>query len=91
MAYGGADLDILLTVNTWEHVWLRDWGIGGKKAYLEEWWRAINWDVVEANFQTGTTNEAAEKKNNFLPAQNPMRGVGNVGRQRQQRSESRQY
>lgn len=83
LAYGGADLDILLSVNTWEHVWLRDWGIGGKKAFLEEWWRAIDWDVVEASYQTAINQETAEKKK-FLPMQNPLRGVENVGRRRQQ-------
>ena len=86
MAYGGADLDILLTVNTWEHVWLRDWGIGGKLSFLEEWWRAIDWDIVEANFHNATTDAAAEKRK-FLPVQNPLSGVGSVGRQRQQRPE----
>ena len=49
IAYGGADVDILLGVNTWQHVWLMDWGVGGKKEFLKGWWSAIDWDVVEAN------------------------------------------
>jgi len=51
IAPGGADLDVLLAVNTWEHVWLRDWGFGGKMTYLERWWDCVDWDVVEANAQ----------------------------------------
>ena len=91
IAYGGADLDILLTVNTWEHVWLRDWGIGGKKAFLEEWWQAIDWDVVEANLQNAANVAAAADRRKFLPVQNPLSGIGNVGRQRQQGPESLQH
>ena len=46
---GGQDLDVLLGVNTWEHVWLRDWGVGGKKGFLDAWWERIDWGVVEGN------------------------------------------
>lgn len=37
----------VLCVNTWEHGYLRDYGIGGKRAYLERWWDRIDWAVVE--------------------------------------------
>lgn len=50
-APGGADLEVMLGVNTWQHVWLRDWGFGSKMAYLEGWWSCIDWDVVEKNAQ----------------------------------------
>ena len=40
--------DPILGVNTWEHAYLRDYGIGGKRAYLERWWDRIDWAVVEA-------------------------------------------
>ncbi|TKA62118.1 hypothetical protein B0A49_08268 [Cryomyces minteri] len=46
-APGGVDLVPLLCVNTWEHVWLRDWGVKGKEAFLERWWDGIDWDVVD--------------------------------------------
>jgi Fe-Mn family superoxide dismutase len=46
-APGGADLDVLLGVSTWEHVWLRDWGVGGKRQFLEAWWERIDWGVVD--------------------------------------------
>ncbi|MCJ1318067.1 hypothetical protein MMC15_003394 [Xylographa vitiligo] len=49
LAPGGQDLEVLLGVNTWEHVWLRDYGVGGKRRYLEAWWERIDWDVVEKN------------------------------------------
>ncbi|MCJ1292065.1 hypothetical protein MMC34_003615 [Xylographa carneopallida] len=49
LAPGGQDLEVLLGVNTWEHVWLRDYGVGGKRQFLEAWWERIDWDVVEKN------------------------------------------
>ncbi|KAH8890938.1 manganese and iron superoxide dismutase [Thozetella sp. PMI_491] len=50
-APGGVKLWPVLCLNTWEHVWLRDYGIGqsgmgGKVAYAEAWWNAIDWQVV---------------------------------------------
>ncbi|KAM0802700.1 Manganese/iron superoxide dismutase [Usnea florida] len=78
LAYGGADIDILLGVNTWQHVWLMDWGIGGKKAYLEGWWKAINWDVVESNWQS-----IREQKSDFKKI-TPLSRLADIGRRRQQ-------
>ncbi|KAL9581379.1 MAG: hypothetical protein Q9212_003932 [Teloschistes hypoglaucus] len=45
-APGGALVDVLLGVSTWEHVWLRDWGVAGKRRFLEAWWNKIDWEVV---------------------------------------------
>ena len=57
LAPGGVELDVLMCVNTWEHCWLMDWGIGGKRGYLEAWWDSIDWGVVEANAGWGTREE----------------------------------
>lgn len=51
MPPGGVELTPLLCINTWEHVYLADYGVGaggvgGKKAFAEAWWSAINWEVV---------------------------------------------
>ncbi|EDU45456.1 SodA Superoxide dismutase [Pyrenophora tritici-repentis] len=46
---GGVDVVPLMCVNTWEHVWLHDYGIRGKREYLEKWWNKINWSLVEQN------------------------------------------
>lgn len=57
---GGIDVIPLLCVSTWEHVWLRDYGLGpaeseqesaepsagGKAAFIEAWWDVIDWDAV---------------------------------------------
>ena len=48
-APGGIELDVLMCVSTWEHSWLRDWGVGGKRNFLEAWWECIDWSTVEAN------------------------------------------
>ncbi|KAK3941537.1 Manganese/iron superoxide dismutase [Diplogelasinospora grovesii] len=57
-APGGIDLLPVLCLNTWEHVWLRDYGtgvggLGGKQAFAERWWPTINWNKVyeEANIE----------------------------------------
>ncbi|KAJ4370403.1 hypothetical protein N0V83_004921 [Neocucurbitaria cava] len=43
---GGVDVVPLLCVNTWEHVWLHDYGVRGKRRFLEAWWDRIDWDLV---------------------------------------------
>lgn len=48
-APGGYSSYPILCVNTWEHAYLRDYGIGGKRAYLERWWDRVDWAVVERN------------------------------------------
>ncbi|KAK5173551.1 uncharacterized protein LTR77_002232 [Saxophila tyrrhenica] len=44
---GGTSLMPVLCVNTWEHVYIYDFGLPGKLNYLETWWDAIDWKVVE--------------------------------------------
>ncbi|PTB65411.1 Fe superoxide dismutase [Trichoderma citrinoviride] len=48
---GGIELEPLLCLNTWEHAWLLDWGMGvdgkgGKAAYVDAWWNAVDWEKV---------------------------------------------
>ncbi|BAE56486.1 unnamed protein product [Aspergillus oryzae RIB40] len=50
LAPGAVDVQPILCVNTWEHVWMMDYGIGGKAEYLERWWDRINWEVVFDNY-----------------------------------------
>jgi len=50
-APGGIDVNPILCINTWEHVYLPDFGVGaegvdGKMAYAESWWEHINWNQV---------------------------------------------
>lgn len=78
IAYGGADIDILLGVNTWEHVWLMNYGVGGKKRFLEGWWNAIDWDVVESNWHDTSREKKTENRRS-----NPLGRLGDVGRRRQ--------
>ncbi|KAI0396689.1 manganese and iron superoxide dismutase [Xylariaceae sp. FL0594] len=46
-APGGTDVIPLLCLNTWEHVWLTDYGIRGKSQYIQQWWETIDWHKVE--------------------------------------------
>jgi len=50
LAPGGQDLQVLMCLSTWEHVWLPDYGVGGKAEYLERIWDHIDWSKVEANW-----------------------------------------
>ena len=43
---GSIDLEVLLGVSTWQHSYLRDWGTGGKRRFLEEWWETIDWEAA---------------------------------------------
>ena len=52
LAPGAANILPLLCVNTWEHVWMMDYGISGKAEYLERWWSRINWEAVWNQYQT---------------------------------------
>ncbi|KAF6803398.1 superoxide dismutase [Colletotrichum sojae] len=50
-APGALEAVPLLCISTWEHTWLRDYGvgvggIGGKKAFAEAWWDVIDWAKV---------------------------------------------
>ena len=45
-ALGGANVTPLLCVNTWQHVWLGQYGVAGKREYLENWWNKIDWSVA---------------------------------------------
>ena len=48
-ASGGQDLTPLMCVSTWEHTYLHDYGVNGKRQYLERWWDSIDWNKVAAN------------------------------------------
>ncbi|KAK6842160.1 hypothetical protein PG995_001237 [Apiospora arundinis] len=50
-APGGIDVIPLLCVSTWEHVYLRDYGVAGKKQFLENWWNRIDWTKVSDRAQ----------------------------------------
>lgn len=49
---GGTNVLPLLCVNTWQHVWLRDYGVSGKNRFLADWWEAIDWYSVHNSAPT---------------------------------------
>ncbi|KUI62866.1 37S ribosomal protein S26, mitochondrial [Cytospora mali] len=67
---GGTDVIPVLCVNTWEHVWMWDWGVGGKVNYVANWWNIINW---------GRVHELAKIEPTRLMSANPG-GFGPVKR-----------
>jgi superoxide dismutase, Fe-Mn family len=46
---GLLNMSPILCVNVWEHQWIRDYGLLGKKWYLGAWWDHIDWQKVEMN------------------------------------------
>ncbi|PYI28668.1 manganese and iron superoxide dismutase [Aspergillus indologenus CBS 114.80] len=63
MAPGAIDVQPILCVNTWEHVWMMDYGIAGKEEYLERWWDRINWEVVADNYDKISVNRGVRNTN----------------------------
>ncbi|KAI9714512.1 MAG: hypothetical protein M1820_000473 [Bogoriella megaspora] len=57
---GGIQVQPVLCVNTWQHVWLPQYGVFGKREYLERWWEHVNWGIVESRFKS-----APLRKDNF--------------------------
>lgn len=45
---GGTNVVPVLCVNTWEHVWMWDYGVGGKADFVQNWWNIIDWGRVQA-------------------------------------------
>lgn len=45
---GGTHILPLLCVNTWQHVYLRDYGVTGKRQFLTDWWDAVDWHSVNS-------------------------------------------
>jgi Fe-Mn family superoxide dismutase len=64
--YGGVDISPLLCVDTWEHVWLPDYGIRGKEEFLEAWWDKIDWNVVESKARLMPANKGIKGANQFI-------------------------
>jgi Fe-Mn family superoxide dismutase len=46
---GGTSLMPVLCVNTWQYAWLYEYGVTGKRSYLEKWWSVVDWGVVDQN------------------------------------------
>lgn len=53
---GGTNVVPVLCVNTWEHVWMWDYGVGGKADFVSNWWNIINWGMVQELSHINTTN-----------------------------------
>ncbi|KAF2031760.1 Fe superoxide dismutase-like protein [Setomelanomma holmii] len=62
---GGVDVIPLLCVNTWEHVWLHDYGVKKKRKYLEAWWDKIDWDLVRQNANISPRNSQNQRRFEF--------------------------
>ncbi|KAL9050082.1 MAG: hypothetical protein Q9162_006848 [Coniocarpon cinnabarinum] len=45
--WSGADVMPLMCVSTWQHAYMQDWGVDGKKLFLQAWWDRIDWMKVE--------------------------------------------
>jgi superoxide dismutase, Fe-Mn family len=59
----------VLCVSVWEHSYIVDWKVRGKRQFLDAWWARVNWNVVE---------ELA--LGNVAPEQRPTRAGRDFGR-----------
>ena len=50
-----ATLPIVLALDVWEHAYLRDHGAAGKAAYIDAFFKNLNWSVVESRFESLAT------------------------------------
>lgn len=41
----------LLCLNVWQHMYIPDYGILGKRTYMSTWWDRINWNVVADRYE----------------------------------------
>jgi Fe-Mn family superoxide dismutase len=44
----------LLNINAWQHVYLTDYGVAGKRKFLENAFNCINWDIVVNRLPSST-------------------------------------
>lgn len=44
----------LLNINAWQHVYLTDYGVAGKRKFLENAFNCINWDIVANRLPSST-------------------------------------
>jgi len=47
-------LPIVLALDVWEHAYILDYGAAGKGKYIEAFFKALNWDVIERRFGSVT-------------------------------------
>lgn len=45
-----ATLPIILALDVWEHAFIADYGTGGRSAYIDAFFKNLNWGVVEKRF-----------------------------------------
>ena len=64
-APNAADIEPLLCVSTWEHAWVPQYGIRGKKEYLERWWSKVDWHTVSKNWHETTIPLKERPKNSY--------------------------
>ena len=44
-------LSPILALDVWEHAFVPDYKASGKKAYVEDFFKNLNWSVIEDNFK----------------------------------------
>lgn len=61
----------ILCLKVWEHQWMRDYGLKGKEAYVQNWWNRIDWDEVHARLNVvGSARSLGP--NNVAPENRPL-------------------
>ncbi len=50
-----ADVDVILTIDMWEHAFMVDYLPAEKKQYIDAFFKNMNWETVQARFDAATT------------------------------------
>ncbi|KAK9353075.1 Manganese/iron superoxide dismutase [Lipomyces doorenjongii] len=56
----------LLCINVWQHMYLNDYGFGGKADYFQNWWNSIDWLKVEARLNAVSANSFRARDRQLL-------------------------
>lgn len=55
---GGTSVAPVLCVSTWEHTYIYNYGLAGKRKFVSEWWDAIDWQRVESRAPPECTGQS---------------------------------
>ena len=70
---GSQELEPIMCVNTWEHVWMSDYNVDGKEWFLHTFWDMIDWQLVSSRWSE-------------VQGQGTNRSMASIGHQYQRRT-----
>ncbi|KAL6250415.1 hypothetical protein RBB50_002717 [Rhinocladiella similis] len=77
---GALNATPILCANVWQHQWIPDYGMLGKRAYLTAWWDSIDWQKVEERLVHAETENyyGGRRTKNIASIEAVGRGMGDI-------------